>query len=62
MNKETWIICNAKKKSNHCRTQCPCGKPHIKQPERDECHNNYEMCGLGGKIQRVICVPVKEKK
>lgn len=60
-NKEVWIICNAKHKAKHCK-DCHHGKPHLKQPERDECHNNYEVCALSGKIQKVICVPIKEKK
>jgi hypothetical protein len=60
--KDIWLICNAKRKSNHCKTHCFCGKPHLKETGRDACHLNYEYCSLGIGIQKVICVQIKEKK
>ncbi len=58
---EIQLICSAKKKSQHCKTACRHGKPHPKETERDSCHLHYEYCYLGGKIQKVICLPIRGK-
>lgn len=61
VKKNVMLICSGNRKKNHC-LDCYHGKPHPRQSERDECHNNYEVCSLSGKIQKVICIPIKEKK
>jgi len=62
MSKDTLIICNALKKSEHCKEVCRCGKPHHKMTERDACHLKHEWCNLGGPIQKVICVEIPDGK
>jgi hypothetical protein len=63
MAKEVWLICNAPKKSKHCKENCFCGVPHLKEPGHDSCHLNKETCALSNSgIIRVICKPIKRKK
>lgn len=61
--KEVWLICSAPKKSNHCKENCFCGRPHLKESGHDACHLNWETCGLSNSgIIQVICKPIKTGK
>ncbi len=49
------MICNAKKKFDHCLTYCTHGIYHEKEVGRDACHNNTEICKIQPRIVRVTC-------
>jgi hypothetical protein len=63
MKQDVYVVCSAKKKSDHCLTQCQCGKPHLRETGHDACHLNWETCTLSKSgIIQVICKPIKRKK
>ena len=57
------VICNSKKKNNHCLKHCFHGKPHEQEREKDACHKHLEFCNCGGGgIVKVICVPLTKEE
>ena len=59
MNFSNLFICNIKRKSKHCMTQCLHGIPHL----RDKC-TTEEFCNLhaSGKITKVKCRKLTTKE
>lgn len=57
MTNERLYICNVKDPVNHCREQCPCGKPHIP----DNC-TKLEYCGIVDTETKCRPLTKKEKE
>lgn len=58
------VICNVKKRVDHCNIMCLHGIPHEKETERGACHNKTEICTIHKGIVKVKCrfLTIKEKQ
>lgn len=57
------MICNIKRRKDHCNTMCVHGKPHPKETHRGACHNTIEICSIHKGVVKVKCrlLTLKEK-
>ena len=56
------IICNARRKYDHCRLLCLHGVPHEKEGIRGACHTVDEICKIQKGIVNVRCRPLNKKE